>query len=171
MHFNFWVRHFRSTKEKKSNLDGTLYLHYNVIEILETWKRGYSCLDLQKVSDRRHLFPLPVVLEIYSFKIYKKGVFLEKIAFNIRNLWKCTNCLRLILPTYLPIFIEISWVLPVLWSIEHVYGSFNVKMKSRMSRFCQNFQLIFLGNSDIASIYHCPDRIFFRLKLQGVRDV
>ena len=46
--FSFTVRHVRSPKEKMSNLDGTLNLTYNAIEILETWKRRSSCLDLQK---------------------------------------------------------------------------------------------------------------------------
>ena len=46
--FSFTVRHVRSPKEKMSNLDGTLNLTYNAIEILETWKRCSSCLDLQK---------------------------------------------------------------------------------------------------------------------------
>ena len=36
--FSFLVRHFRSRKGKKSNLDGTLYPPYNTIEIPETWK-------------------------------------------------------------------------------------------------------------------------------------
>ena len=44
--FSFWIRHFRSPEDKKSNLDGTLNLRYNFLEILETWKRCSWCLDL-----------------------------------------------------------------------------------------------------------------------------
>ena len=44
--FSFRGRHFRSRKEKTSNLDGTLYLPYKTIEIFETWKRCSSRLDL-----------------------------------------------------------------------------------------------------------------------------
>ena len=97
----------------------------------------------------------------YASNFARRGVFLEKFTFYFLNLWKSTSWLRLILPTYLPIFNEISWVLPVLWSIEHVYGSFYVKMKSRMSRFCEKFSTNFAGNSNIASIYHCSDPIKF----------
>ena len=93
--------------------------------------------------------------------LQERGVFLEKFAFYVLNLWKSKSWLKMILPTYLPIFNEMAWVLPVLWSTEHVYGSFYVKMKSRMSRFCEKFSMNFSGNSNIEFIYHCSDPIKF----------
>ena len=116
-------------------------------------------LFFKKVSG--DLLALPIVFEILSIKLCKKGVFLEKIAFYVLNLWKSTSWLKMILPTYQPIFNEISWVLPVLWSIEHVYGVSMLKWNHACHVFCEKFSTNFAGNSNIASIYHCSDPINF----------
>ena len=113
-------------------------------------------LIFKKVSD--DLLPHSTVFEILSFKLCEKGAFLEKFAFDIR---KSTSCLRLILPVKLPFFIEISWVLQVLWSLEHIYGSFYVKMKSRVWRFCRKFSMNFPWNSNLASILQCKMKYFW----------
>ena len=76
--FSFRVRHFRSRKEKTSNLDRTLYLPYKTIEIFETWKRCSSCLVLQK-SQRRPTSTSYRFRDIKHQTLQEGGCSLEKI--------------------------------------------------------------------------------------------
>ena len=68
---------------------------------------------------------------------------------DIWNLWKSPSCLRLILPTWeFLCYIEIT-----------------------RQTFLSKFLINFLGNSNIAFIYYCPDREkLLRPKLWEVRD-
>ena len=73
---------------------------YISLNFLEIWKRCSSCLDLQKSQWRR-----PTSTSYQASNFARRGVF------DVQNIWKSTSWLRLILPTYLLIFIEKSWVL------------------------------------------------------------